>query len=126
MGIENHRICAGYDLNGTVLPGLRLDLVCERREIVHEPTRSLGAEERQLLLLQDAIEIHVESSLHLPLYVWSACWTLIQFDEEGSNFIPGVMLLQYFMSIRFENIACHTIEDGNSSSIGCTHGACFG
>src|SRR5260370_10118766 len=120
MGIEYQRIFVGYDLNSTVLTSLRLDLPRDRLEIVHDHPRSLAAVERQLLLLQGAIEIHVEPSLYLLFYGRSTSLTSIQYDVVRANFEPDVVLLQYFVNIRFPNIGCHTIRDRNSRSTVCS------
>ncbi len=115
-GIENQRICAGYDLNSTVLAGLRLDFLRDRLEIVHDLTRSLAAVDRQLLFFQSAVKIHVEPGLYFLFYERGTCRTLIQYDVIRPNFVPGVVLLQYFVNIRFANIGCHTVTVGNSNS----------
>ena len=88
----------------------------DRLEIVHDSARSFAAVERELLLLQSAIKIHVEPGLYLLFYGRSTCRTLVQYDVVRPNFVPGMVLLQYFMNIRFANIGCHTIKDRNSSS----------
>ena len=93
MGIENERICVGYDLNGTVLSSLRLNLLRYRLEIVHHHTPSFAAVERQLLILQRAIEIHVEPSLYLCYYSRGTCRTLIQYDVVRASFVMDVVPL---------------------------------
>ena len=67
--------------------------------MVHEHPRSFAAEEGKLLLLQGAVEIHVEPCLHPLLDRRSAYRTLIQQDVVRADFVPGAVPLQYFMNI---------------------------
>jgi len=109
--IEDHGLYTRYDLNRTALPNLRLDILRDGLEILHDCMPFLAVEARQLHRSRGGKEIHVEPGLYSLIDTRSTYGTSLRHEVIRVHFVPDAAPLQHGMNIGFANIGCHTVAD---------------
>jgi hypothetical protein len=106
VAIEDQRIGVAYDLDGTSLANLRLNLPSDGLEIADDYVAFLSEEARHFHFVQRAEEIYVEPGVYPLADAWR---TLLKRDVIRAHFVTDPVPLEHSLNLRLPNINCHTI-----------------